>query len=119
MNAYAPHAYTLPCVDAIQTEMAPRLHLAPVGHTAVHRDVDGGLLASEAGLRLRNAPEEPRGVTRALAAVRKAPRDPRRGPCPWPALRTPRLVHIAAGDAEAPDATPRRHAPRCTRLLAR
>jgi len=119
MNAYAPHAYTIPCVDAIQTEMAPLLHLAPVGHQAVDRDVDGGLLASDAGLRLRKAPEEQRGFTRALAAVRKDPRDPRRGHCPWPALRTQRVVHMAAGSEEAHDATPRRHAPLFTRLLAR
>ena len=61
MNASAPQAYTLPCVDSIQTEMATRLHLAPVGNKAVDLNVDGGLLSSDAGLMLLKDPAEPLG----------------------------------------------------------
>ncbi len=78
MNAYDPQAYTIPGVDARQTEMVPRLHLAPVGDKAVDLAFDGGLLSSDAGLMLLKDPDEQRGFTRALAAVLKDPRDPRR-----------------------------------------
>jgi hypothetical protein len=62
MNAYAPQAYTIPCVDSIQTEMATHLHLAPVGNKAVDLDFDGGLLSSDAGLMLLQDPDEQLGV---------------------------------------------------------
>ena len=83
MNAYAPQAYTILGVDSMQTEMAAPLHLAPVGDTAVDRDFDGGLLASEAGCGLRKAPDESLGCTRARAAVRNDARAPRRVHFPW------------------------------------
>jgi Transposase DDE domain group 1 len=78
MNAYAPPAYTILGVDAMPTEMAAHLHLAPVGDKAVALDFDGGLLSSDAGLMLLKDPDEQRGLPRALAAVLKDARAPRR-----------------------------------------
>ena len=78
MNAYAPQAYTILDVNSMQTAMAAPLHLAPVGDKAVDLDFDGGLLSSDAGLVLLKAPDEQLGLTRALAAVLKDARDPRR-----------------------------------------
>jgi hypothetical protein len=92
MNAYAPQAYTIPCVDSIQTEMATRLHLAPVGNKAVDLAFDGGLWSSDAGLLLRKAPDEQLGLTRALAAVLKDPREPRRVHFTWPDLLQQRVL---------------------------
>jgi hypothetical protein len=91
MHASAPPAYPLLGIDAMQTERAAPRHLAPVGVNAVDLACAGGLWSAEAGLRLRTAPDEPRGVTRARAAGRKAARGPRRGPCPLPDLRTQRV----------------------------
>jgi hypothetical protein len=119
MNAYAPQAYTILGVDAMQTEMAAPLHLAPVGDKAVDLDFAGGLLSADAGLVLLNAPDEPRGFTRALAAVRKEARDPRRVHFPWHDLRTQRVLHIAAGSEDANDANTLRHDPLFKRLLDR
>jgi len=111
MNADDPHADTLPGVDARQTAMVTRLPLAPVGDNAVALDCDGGLLSSDAGRRRLKDPEEPRGFTRARAAVLTDPRAPRRVHLPWHALLTPRVWHRAAGSAEANAANPLRHAP--------
>ena len=111
MNADDPHADTLPGVDARQTAMVTRLPLAPVGGNAVALDCDGGLLSSDAGRRRLKDPEEPRGFTRARAAVLTDPRAPRRVHLPWHALLTPRVWHRAAGSAEANAATTLRHAP--------
>src|SRR6266571_9166380 len=99
MNAYDPQAYTIPCIDSIQTEMATRLHLAPVGNKAVDLDFDGGLLSSAAGLMLLKDPDEHLGLTRALAAVRKDPRDPRRVNFTLHDLLKQRVLQIAAGPA--------------------
>src|SRR5215470_9703866 len=78
MNAYNSQAYTLPGIDAMQAELATPLHLAPVGDKAVVLACDGGRLSSDAGLVLLNDPDEQLGLTRALAAVLRDPRDPRR-----------------------------------------
>jgi Transposase DDE domain group 1 len=119
MNAYVPQAYTIPCADSIQTEMATRLPLAPVGNTAVDLDCDGGLLSSDAGLMLLKDPDEPLGLTRALAAVLKDPRDPRRVHFTLHDLLKQRVWHIAAGYEEANDANTLRHGPLFKRLLDR
>jgi hypothetical protein len=106
MNAYASQAYTIPCVDSIQTAMATCLHLAPVGNKAVDLDFDGGLLSSDAGLMLLKDPDEQLGLTRALAAVLKDPRDPRRVHFTLHDLLKQRVLQIAAGyeDGEHADA---------------
>ncbi len=119
MNAYDPQAYTIPCIDSIQTEMATRLHLAPVGNKAVALDFDGGLLSSDAGLMLLKDPDEQLGLTRALAAVRKDPRDPRRVHFTLHDLLKQRVLHMAAGYEDANDATTLRHDPLCKLLLDR
>lgn len=119
MNAYDPQAYTIPCVDSIQTEMATRLHLAPVGNKAVDLDFDGGLLSSDAGLMLLKDPDEQLGLTRALAAVLKDPRDPRRVHFTLHDLLKQRVLHIAAGYEDANDANTLRHDPIFKLLLDR
>ena len=111
MNAYAPQAYTIPGVDALQTEMVTRLHLAPVGDKAVDLDFDGGLLSSDAGLMLLKDPDEQLGLTRALAAVLKDPRDPRRVHFTLHDLLKQRVLQIAAGYEDANDANTLRHDP--------
>src|SRR5438094_651536 len=111
MNAYDPQAYTISCVDSIQTEMATRLHLAPVGNKAVDLDFDGGLLSSDAGLMLLKDPDEQLGLTRALAAVLKDPRDPRRVHFTLHDLLKQRVLQIAAGYEDANDANTLRHDP--------
>jgi hypothetical protein len=119
MNAYDLQAYTIPCVDSIQTEMATRLHLAPVGNKAVDLDFDGGLLSSDAGLMLLKDPDEQLGLTRALAAVLKDPRDPRRVHFTLHDLLKQRVLHIAAGYEDANDANTLRHDPLFKLLLDR
>src|SRR6266704_3070828 len=109
MNAYDPQAYTIPCLDSRQTEMATRLPLAPVGNKAVDLAFDGGLLASAAGLMLLKDPDEHLGLTRALAAVRKDPRDPRRVHCTLHDMLKQRMWHMAAGYEDANDANTLRH----------
>src|SRR5713101_5839479 len=119
MNAYDPQAYTIPGVDAIQTEMATRLPLAPVGDKAVDLDCDGGLLSSDAGLIRLKDPDEQLGFTRALAAVLKDSRDPRRVHFTLHDLLTQRVLHIAAGSEDANDANTLRHDPLFKLLLDR
>ena len=119
MNAYNPQAYTIPGADSMQAEMATPLHLASVGDKAVDLDFDGGLLSSDAGLMLLKDPEEQLGLTRALAAVRKAPRDPRRVHFTLHDLLKQRVLHMAAGYEDANDATTLRHEPLCKLLLDR
>ncbi len=116
MNAYNPQAYTIPGVDSMQAEMAPPLqwpplHLAAVGAKAVDLAFDGGRLSSDGGLVLLNDPDEPRGLTRDLAAVLNDLRDPRRVHFTLHDLRKQRVLHIAAGYADANDATTLRHDP--------
>src|SRR5262249_26119872 len=119
MNAYDPQAYTIPGVDSIQTEMATHLHLAPVGNQAVDLDFDGGLLSSDAGLMLLKDPDEHLGLTRALAAVLKDSRAPRRGHFTLHDLLKHRVWPSAAGYEEANDANPLRHDPLFKLLLDR
>ena len=124
MNAYRPHADTIPGIDARQADRAGPLqrtpwHLAPVGATAMTLDFAGGRLSSDAGLVLRKAPDEPRGFTRDLAAVRSDPGDPRRVHCTLPDLRKQRVLPMAAGYEEANDAHTLRHDPLFKLLLDR
>src|SRR5438874_12405678 len=119
MNAYAPPAYTILGVDSMQTEMAAPLHLAPVGDKAVDLDFDGGLLSSDAGLMLLKDPDEQLGLTRALAAVLKDPRDPRRVHFTLHDLLKQRVWQIAAGYEDANDANTLRHDPIFKLLLER
>src|SRR6266581_7903697 len=119
MNAYDPQAYTILGVNSMQTAMAAPLHLAPVGNKAVALDFDGGLLSSDAGLMLLKDPDEQLGLTRALAAVRKDPRDPRRVHFTLHDLLKQRVLHMAAGYEDANDATTLRHDPLCKLLLDR
>jgi hypothetical protein len=119
MNAYAPPAYTILGVDSTQTEMVGPLHLAPVGDKAVDLDFDGGLLSSDAGLMLLKDPDEQLGLTRALAAVLKDARDPRRVHFTLHDLLKQRVLQIAAGYEDANDANTLRHDPIFKLLLGR
>ena len=119
MNAYAPPAYTILGVDSTQTEMVGPLHLAPVGDKAVDLDFDGGLLSSDAGLMLLKAPDEQLGLTRALAAVLKDAREPRRVHFTLHDLLKQRVLQIAAGYEDANDANTLRHDPIFKLLLDR
>src|SRR4030095_12932189 len=119
MNAYAPQAYTILGIDSMQTEMAAPLHLAPVGDKAVDLDFDGGLLSSDAGLMLLKDPDEQLGLTRALAAVLKDARDPRRVHFTLHDLLKQRVLQIAAGYEDANDANTLRHDPLFKLLLDR
>jgi hypothetical protein len=119
MNAYAPQAYTILDVNSMQTAMAAPLHLAPVGDKAVDLDFDGGLLSSDAGLVLLKAPDEQLGLTRALAAVLKDARDPRRVHFTLHDLLKQRVFQIAAGYEDANDANTLRHDPIFKLLLDR
>jgi Transposase DDE domain group 1 len=92
-------------------DRATPLQLAPVRDKAVALDFDGGRLSSAAGLVLRNDPDEPRGFTRALAAVLSDPRDARRGHFPRHDLLTQRVWPMAASYEDANDATTLRHDP--------
>ena len=124
MNAYNPQAYTIPGVDSMQAEMAPPLqwpplHLAAVGAKAVDLAFDGGRLSSDGGLVLLNDPDEQLGLTRDLAAVLNDLRDPRRVHFTLHDLLKQRVLHIAAGYADANDATTLRHDPIFKLLLDR
>src|SRR5215475_1983969 len=119
MNAYAPQAYTILGIDSMQTEMAAPLHLAPVGDKAVDLDFDGGLLSSDAGLMLLKDPDEQLGLTRALAAVLKDSRDPRRVHFTLHDLLKQRVLQMAAGYEDANDANTLRHDPIFKLLLGR
>jgi hypothetical protein len=99
--------------------MATRLHLAPVGNKAVDLDFDGGLLSSDAGLMLLKDPDEQLGLTRALAAVLKDSRDPRRVHFTLHDLLKQRVLQIAAGYEDANDANTLRHDPIFKLLLDR
>src|SRR5499433_1220861 len=119
MNAYNPQAYTIPGVDSMQAELATPLHLAPVGDKAVDLDFDGGRLSSDAGLVLLKDPDEQLGFTRALAAVLKDSREPRRVHFTLHDLLKQRVLQIAAGYEDANDANTLRHDPIFKLLLYR
>jgi len=95
------------------------LPLAPVGDKAVDLDFDGGLLSSAAGLMLLKDPDEQLGLTRALAAVLKDARDPRRVHFTLHDLLKQRVLQIAAGYEDANDANTLRHDPLFKLLLDR
>src|SRR6266568_2464 len=119
MNAYNAQAYTIPDVDSMQAELATPLHLAPVGDKAVDLDFDGGRLSSDAGLVLLKDPDEQLGLTRALTAVLRDPRDPRRVHFTLHDLLKQRVLHMAAGYEDANDAKTLRHDPLFKLLLDR
>jgi DDE family transposase len=124
MNAYCPQAYTIPGINSMQTDspsvlpLAP-LPLAPVGAKAVDLNFDGGRLSSDAGLVLLRDPDEQLGLTRALAAVLKDPRDPRRVDFTLHDLLKQRVLQIAAGYEDANDANTLRDDPIFKLLLDR
>ena len=119
MNAYNSQAYAIPDVDWMQAELATPLHLAPVGAKAVDLDFDGGRLSSDAGLVLLKDPDEPLGLTRALAAVLSDPRDPRRVHFTLHDLLKQRVWQIAAGYEDANDSHTLRDDPICKLMLDR
>jgi hypothetical protein len=90
-----------------------------VGAKAVDRNFDGGRLSADAGLVLLQDPDEQLGLTRALAAVLKDPRAPRRGDFTLHDLLKQRVGQMAAGYEEANDANTLRHDPLFTLLLDR
>ena len=104
MNASNPRAYTLSGIDSMQADSATPLQLAPVGDKAVDLDFAGGRLFSDAGLVLLTAPDEPLGLTRALAAVLSDPREARRVNFTPHDLRKQRVCQMAAGYEDANDA---------------
>ena len=87
------------------------LPLADVVGKAVALDFDGGLLSSDAGLVLLKDSEAQRGLSRALADVLKAPRDPRRITLSYQDLIQQRGFQLAAGYEEGNDSTTFRHDP--------
>ena len=119
MNASSPKAYTIPGIDSMQADRATPLQLAPVGDKAIALDFAGGRLSSDAGLVLLKDPDEPLGLTRALAAVLSDPRDARRVNFPQHDLLKQRVFHIAAGYEDANDANTLRHDPIFKLLLER
>ena len=119
MNASNPRAYTLSGIDSRQADSATPLQLAPVGDKAVDLDFAGGRLSSDAGLVLLTAPDEPLGLTRALAAVLSDPREARRVNFTPHDLRKQRVFQIAAGYEDANDANTLRHDPICKLLRDR
>src|SRR5881296_592269 len=124
MSVSSPKAYPIPGVDSMQAALTPPLHLAPlplapVGAKAVALDFDGGRLSSDAGLVLLKDPDEQLGLTHNLAAVLSDPRDPRRVHFTHHDLLKQRVLHIAAGYADANDATTLRHDPIFKLLLDR
>src|SRR5215467_11427778 len=103
----------------MQADRATPLQLAPVGAKAVALDFEGGRLSSEAGLVLLKDPDEPLGLTRALAAVLADPRDARRVNLTQHDLLKQRVFQSAAGDEDANDAHPLRPDPIFKRRLDR
>ena len=100
-------------------DSASPLHLPPLQDKAILVDFDGGRLSSDGGLILLGDPDEQLGLTRDLAAVLRDPRDPRRVDFTAHALLKQRVFQIAAGYADAHDATTLRHDPVFKVLLGR
>ena len=111
MNASHLKAYTIPGVDSMSAPIASPLHLAPLEDKSILVDFDGGRLSSDGGLILLGDPDEQIGLTRALAAVLRDPRDPRRVNFTLHDLLKQRVLQIAAGYEDANDATTLRHDP--------
>jgi hypothetical protein len=119
MNASGSKAYPIRGVDSMPADIASPLHLAPVEDKAILVDFEGGRLSSDGGLVLLNDPDDQRGLTRDLAAVLRDPRDPRRVDFTRHDLLKQRVLHMAAGDEDANDATTLRHDPICKVLRGR
>src|SRR4030095_5766679 len=116
MNAQLCSEPLVSGVDPMPAEVATHLqavplHLAPVGTKSVELDFDGGRLSSDAGVVLLKDIDEKLGLTRGLAAVRAAPRDPRRIHFPPEDLLKQRVFQIAAGYEDANDANTLRDDP--------
>jgi hypothetical protein len=111
-------ANPMPADVATQLQPAP-LYLAPVGAKAVALDFDGGRLSSDAGVVLLKDIDDQLGLTRALAAVLKDPRDPRRVQFTLHDLLKQRVFQIAAGYEDANDANTLRDDPIFKLLLER
>ena len=95
------------------------VQLADVAGKAVELDFDGGLLSSDAGLVLLKDIDVQLGLSRALAAVLKDPRDPRRVHFTFEDLMQQRVFQIAAGYEDANDSNALRHDPIFKLLLGR
>jgi hypothetical protein len=119
MNASHPKAYTIPGVDSMSASVASPLHLVPLQDKAILVDFDGGRVSSDGGLILLGDPDEQMGLTRALAAVLRDPRDPRRIDFTLHDLLKQRVLQIAAGYEDANDANTLRHDPIFKLLLGR
>lgn len=119
MNASHPKAYTIPGVASMSASVASPLHLVPLQDKAILVDFDGGRLSSDGGLILLGDPDEQMGLTRALAAVLRDPRDPRRIDFTLHDLLKQRVLQIAAGYEDANDANTLRHDPIFKLLLGR
>src|SRR5256885_11427627 len=105
---------------ALATQRQPTpLRLAPVGDKTVELDFDGGPLSSDAGLVLLKDIDDHLGLTRALAAVLKDSRDPRRVHFTVHDLLKQRVLQIAAGYEDANDANTLRYDPIFKLLLDR
>jgi hypothetical protein len=100
-------------------ELESLLHLPPLQDKAILVDFDGGRLSSDGGLILLGDPDDQIGFTRALAAVLRDPRDPRRIDFTKHDLLTQRVLHIVAGSEDANDANTLRHDPILQLLLGR
>src|SRR3989454_6201683 len=98
--------------DDVATQLQPALlHLAPVGAKAVELDFDGGRLSSDAGIVLLKDIDDQLGLTRDLATVLKAPRDPHRISFTIEDLLKQRVYQIVAGYEDANDANTLRDDP--------
>jgi hypothetical protein len=100
-------------------EIESPLHLPPLEDKAIRIAFDGGRLSSDGGLVLLGDPDEQIGLTRALAAVLREPRDPRRVDFTNHDLLKQRVFQIAAGYEDANDANTLRHDPIFKLLLGR
>jgi hypothetical protein len=100
-------------------EIESPLHLPPLEDKAICIAFDGGRLSSDGGLVLLGDPDEQIGLTRALAAVLREPRDPRRVDFTNHDLLKQRVFQIAAGYEDANDANTLRHDPIFKLLLGR
>jgi hypothetical protein len=119
MNASAPKAYTIQGIDSMSATIASPLHLAPLEDKALLVDFDGGRLSSDGGLILLGDPDAHLGLTRALAAVLRDPRDPRRVDFTLHDLLKQRVLQITSGYADANDANTLRHDPIFKLLMGR
>jgi Transposase DDE domain group 1 len=119
MNVASPKAYTIPGVNSMTDGIETPLHLPPLEDKAILVDFDGGRLSSDGGLILLGDPDDQIGLTRALAAVLRDPRDPRRIDFTTHDLLKPRVFQIAAGYEDANDANTLRHDPIFKLLLGR